>query len=446
MSLSPSSSKKYTTTLELLPTEIQCHILKCTQNLKTLNTLIRASPQYFSVFRASRESIISHVAWNSITPTVVPMALHALEQRDQRVIWSERISDEQQQQSTSTTSMTFRGPDDIPFRTWERLISFHRIVDSFILDFSSSRLVALENSIQLQSAQSSPVSSSQESDDDPEQEKLYISQIEYARLGRAFYRLDLFAGVFYDIDTTNMTFNETYNTLLERSVPFLETLPGWELDELLCVRSYIFEGLKNFLNQFEDEFMEIFLEKNHHIDWPAENTNTIDLENDKRAILFSDKGYRFLQEPWLEKCLGRGLKNLARMILPSSSASTFERKFFLLGADRFLPYSEAYHATGQLPSVFMSDALNMLRVCSKWWLEDGETNPTDEDERRFFQFSFRENNDIEKPNEAWSWAMNNHLPRTSRTWPGRDNHAAECWAYAIWDHDRLKRLGLITKT
>lgn len=401
MSLSQSSNNKYTMTLELLPTEIQCQILKSTQNLKTLNTLIRASAQYFSVFWASRESIISHVAWNSITPTVVPIALQALELRDQRLILSHRNQDpnfaaQHQQQRTTMTSMTFGGPDDIPFRTWQRLISFHRIVDSFILGFASSRLVALENSIQLQSAQS-PLPSLQESDDHPEQKgKLYISQVEYARLGRAFYRLDLFAGVAYDIDTRNMNFNETYTAILERSVPFLESLPVWELDELLCVRSYIFEGLKNFLNQFDDDLMEVFLNTAPLIDWQAENSDVIEPVNKVLAILFSDKGYRLLQEPWLEMCLGRGLESLSKLLLPSSSSSEtkFEDNFFLLRTDGFLPYSEAYHAIGQLPSLFMGDTLNMLRVCSKWWLADGETNPTDVDERRFFQFSSCEDNEL----------------------------------------------------
>lgn len=455
--MSPSQSSGRSTTLELLPTELQCQILKSTQNLKTLYILIRASAQYFSVFRNSRESIISHVAWNSITPTVVPFALHALEQRDQRVIWRSGTSDrafasrEQQQ-----TRMTLRGPDDIPFKTWERLISFHCIVDSFISDFASSRLVALESSIQFQQPSQPPLPSLQVLD--IEKGRLGLSQIEYARLPRAFYRLDLFANIFYDIDIRNMNYNQTYSAFLERSVPFLEGLRGWELDELLCVRCYIFEGLKNFLNQFDDKFMEAFLEMAPRIDWPA--ANTIDPETDKRAILLSDKGYRLLQEPWLEKCLGRGLKNLSRLIFPSSSSSssssadTFRDDFFLLGADRFLPYTEAFHAPVQQPSIFMSDALNTIRLCSKWWLAAGdeeETNATGEDEdegkeRPFFQFRFRQNNDIEEPNEAWSWAANNHLPRTSRTWPGRDNHDAECWAYVIWDDDRLKRLGIITKT
>ena len=473
MSPSQSSNNNKSTTLELLPNELQCQILKSTQNLKILHNLIRASAQYLSVFRASRESIISHVAWNSITPTVVPIALHALEQRDQRIVWRSRTSgtfsashewqqqqkQQEKQQQQKTTTMTFKGPDDIPFKTWERLISFHRIVDSFITDFACSRLAALENSFELQSCQSPLASPPKEFD--PEDAMLDLSQVEYGRLARAFYRLDLFANLFYDIDTRNMTYNQTYIAFSDRSVPFMKSLRGWEVDELLCVRSYIFEGLKNFLNQFEDEFMETFLEKAPRIDWPV--ADTIDLENDKRAILFSEKGYRLLQEPWLEKCLARGLTNLSRMLFPSSSSSspspssaatTFRDDFILLGADRFLPFSEYFHAPGQPPSVFMSDALNMIQVCSKWWLEDEETNPLrdededeDEDKRpRFYEFRFRRNNDIDKPNEAWSWAMNNYLPRTSRTWPGRDNHDAECWAYVIWDYERLERLGLITKT
>lgn len=292
--MTPSQSSKQSGTLELLPTELQCQILKSTPNLKTLHALIRASAQYFSVFKASRESIISHVAWNNITPTVVPIALHALAQRDQRIVWRYPTSDTflASKVQRQKTKMTFRGPGEIPFKTWKRLISFHHIVNSFISSFASSRLVALENSIQLQISLS-PLPSLQGSD--PEKAMLDLSQIEYARLARAFYHLDLFSNLFYDIDSRNMNYNQTCIAFLDRSVLFLESLPGWEVDELLCVRSYIFEGLKKFMNQFDDEFMEAFLEKAPHIDWPV--ANTMGPETDKRAILFSDKGYCLLQEP-----------------------------------------------------------------------------------------------------------------------------------------------------
>ena len=90
---------------------------------------------------------------------------------------------------------TLREPHEIPFETWERLLCFHKIVESFISSFASSRLVALENAVQLQTQSPSPHHSPERHPD--------LSQIEYARLARAFYHLELFGNLFYEVDTND---------------------------------------------------------------------------------------------------------------------------------------------------------------------------------------------------------------------------------------------------
>lgn len=64
-------------------------------------------------------------------------------------------------------------------------------------------------------------------------------------------------------------------------------------------------------------------------------------------------------------------------------------------------------------------------------------------------------NNIEQPNEAWFWAVKyGVLPRIcSRTEPlikpiqdGCDTNDCERWGYVIWDHARLERLGILTKS
>ena len=59
---------------------------------------------------------------------------------------------------------------------------------------------------------------------------------------------------------------------------------------------------------------------------------------------------------------------------------------------------------------------------------------------------------IEQPNEAWFWAkkVGGH-PRDYEDYrkgypcAGWDNHRLECWGYVIWDHERLKRIRILTK-
>ena len=392
------------THLELLPPELQCQILKSIPNLKALRALIRASPQYFQVYRTCRKSILSHVAWNQITPAIVPVALNALEQRDIRL------------RSSCTevfaSQRMLREPHDIPFKTWERVICLHEIVGSFISNFSSSRLVALENSIQLQTQSLSPYK--------PPERHPDLSQIEYARLARAIYHLDLFGNLPYNVDKKRLSSYEVHNAILGRSVTFLQSLQEWELEELLCVRSYMIERLKDYLNQIEDDFMKAYLKNTPYIIWPPVNSAS---QWNGRAKFFSDVGYDWSQEPWIENCLSRGLENLSKML----SASTLQDKFHLPG-DWGLP-----SANNSL-SPFMSNALQTIRVHSEWRLPA---------EMKFPELCFHDN--IEKPNKAWSWAMKFCVSRTYRTWPGVDNHDLEGWGYVIWDHERLERLGILTR-
>lgn len=137
------------TYLELLPTELQIQILEKIPSMKVLRNLLHASPRYFHVYRTSRKPILSHVAWNQITPAILPIALNALERRDHSKFRSNDTGLFESQKN-------IREPHGIPFKTWERLLRFHEIVESFISNFSSSRLVALENCIYPETQSSLP--------------------------------------------------------------------------------------------------------------------------------------------------------------------------------------------------------------------------------------------------------------------------------------------------
>lgn len=111
--------------------------------------LLRASPRCFQVYRTCREMVLSHVARNHITPAVVPIALDALEMRENRKFQRDRTE-------PFLSQKTLKEPHEISLSTWGRLICFHEIVDFFISGFTNSRLVALENSIHPQSQTSLP--------------------------------------------------------------------------------------------------------------------------------------------------------------------------------------------------------------------------------------------------------------------------------------------------
>lgn len=221
--------------LEFLPPEIQCQILKSIPNMKALQALLRASPRYFQVHKTSPRAFLSHVAWNQISPDVVPIALKALERRDNST-------------PPFASQRKVKGPHEIPYEIWKRLLCLHEMVESLISGFTSSPLVALETSIHPQTQSLSHESSSPE---------LNLSHVEYARLARAFYHLDLYENLFHGLGTSALSQN--FYQIPERATIFLQRLQDWELEELLCVRSYMIERVKDFLNKFGDDFMESFL-------------------------------------------------------------------------------------------------------------------------------------------------------------------------------------------
>lgn len=89
---------------------------------------------------------------------------------------------------------------------------------------------------------------------------LSLSQIEYSRLARAFYHLELWSHR-YDRPRSHGK-NDVF---LEQSTVFLQSLKDWELEGLLCVRNYFPERLKDYLNQLEDDFMQGCLENQPRI-------------------------------------------------------------------------------------------------------------------------------------------------------------------------------------
>ena len=251
------------TQLEFLPPELQCQILKSVSNMNALRALLRASPRCFQVYRTCRETVLSHVAWNQIISAVVPIALDALEMRENRKFQRDRTE-------PFLSQKTLKEPYEIPLNTWERPLCFHQIVDFLISGFTDSRLVAIENSIHPQSQTSlprkSPRRKKQEKKNISSSIYLSLSQLEYSRLARAFYNLELYSYLFYNLDRRGTGF---FDESLKRARAFLLSLRDWEFEELLCVRSYMIEGLVDFLNKFEDDFMEAYMRDRPYITWPS---------------------------------------------------------------------------------------------------------------------------------------------------------------------------------
>ncbi|ERF70789.1 hypothetical protein EPUS_08347 [Endocarpon pusillum Z07020] len=376
--------------------------------MKTLFALLRASPRYLQVYRTSKQTVLSHITWNQITPVVVPIALAALQQQEHRATQNNHGTLCETLENARQTTM--RKSYEIPLETSRMLLQFHENVEFFISDFVVSRLPIIENYLYPETSHLS-TKASWYGAASPKIGRA-LSQTEYSRLARAFYHLELYGSLFSRLDA-----EEDDTSVSEQSCDFLQSLKDWELEELLCVRDYLIERLTEYLNQVEDDFMQGFLEDEPHIietAGPDSRWNNVDW-------FFSDDAHGQFQEGWLQGCLSRGLEEI-RAIL---TADTSEARFDALGSTDLAPnpFGRALEA---LPT-----KLSPWRTCC---------SGNDCKNAKYID-------DAEKHNAAWSWAIKGR--RHPRSFPDYANNPSYTglrrWGYMIWDYERLESLGILSQ-
>ena len=393
------------THIDLLPPEVQCQILKYMPDMKTLRTLLRASPRYLQVYQTSKQTVLSHIAWNQITPVALPIALAVLEQQ-------ERHDEDLREILDNALQTTLRKSYEIPLETSKMLLRFHENIEFFISDFPISRLPIIENYLYPER----PHMLTKASQDEGTSPKLVraLSKTEYSRLARAFYHLELFSSLFFRLYEDD----EDYPSVIGRqSHIFLQSLQDWELEELLCVRDYLIERLTEYLNQVEEDFIQRFLKEEPHIiepKGPTSRWSNVDW-------FFSNSAHGAVQLQWLHGCLSRGLENIRVMLTADSS----EGRFDALG-DTSLPQITLLYALNSIS--------NEVYPWTKWCCGKRCKNAEG-------------NDDAEKHNAAWSWAVKGQgHPRSSSNYQNPYGFTGlRRWGYMIWDYERLQSLKVLSR-
>ncbi|KAL2219440.1 hypothetical protein M432DRAFT_353647 [Thermoascus aurantiacus ATCC 26904] len=393
--------------LEILPPEIQCHILKQIPDITTLHALLRASPRYFQVYRVFQAVVLSHVTRNQITPALLPLALDALEWR--RCRESPRDCAAVLAFLQNFRQKTPSQPRKLSLEISKELLRFHNnVVEFFISDFARNRLAVVDNYLHSRIPSESLTTSACETC------APILSHTEHFRLARAFYYLELYGNLCYHTppwDDDNIPYLE--------QLRFFDRLREWELEEFMCVQHYMFEKLSDYLNRVEDDCMQDFLEDEPYVIEPFGPNSRWERED----IFFSDLSQGRSQESWLEGCLTRGLRRLKTML----TADTFEARLDAFGPIH-LPDTTLTHVLWQLPPY------DYRYRASQDKLQPFDPNAEYRD-------------DSEKPSSGWSWATEAiRLPEDSMKYPSsKVLNGMRRWGYGIWDHWRLQSLGIFTK-
>ncbi|KAK2757994.1 hypothetical protein FQN54_004400 [Arachnomyces sp. PD_36] len=397
MSIQPIFCRNTPGSFDFLPTEIQCQILEQLSGLKSLLALIYASPRYFQVYRAFKAPILSGIIRNTVPPDLLGIAVDAHEQREKYRGDKRRdpaailayVNDYflEQKLPPLATSGT------LPLETSIRLLRFHEIVEYFISEFAIDRFALINAKL---------ISSKKSDADMP----VVLSSVEHFRLARAFYHIELFGQLFFTASETS----ENNAAVSNQAEPFLQHLRDFELEELLCVRSYLIDKLIVYLRQMEDEFVHEYMEQELYRVEPRYAYSR--WENDDR--FFSIDGRRDLQN-WMEDCLTIGLGALKAIF----TANTMDERFYNL-RHTFSPQGIWPAALNRLPRIVRP----LIRSQNqKVFVQDG----------------------FDRGNSGWFRLLSNgHHPRESSNYADAVQGPRRC-GYAIWDYDRMISLGLLTE-
>lgn len=367
--------------------------------LRTLWAMINASPRALRVYRTFKQTILSQIAQNALPPAILRIAIDAYEQR-------EKYKGDKRRDPTAVLTylrerffprdalpLTREG-ETLPPETSIGVLRFNETVEYFISDFTDDRLALLEEFLRSSGKRS--------------ELGAVLSPTEHFRLSRAFYLLELFGQLFFAASPSS----ENNPSVFEQATPFLEHLRDFELEELLCVRSYLLDKLIGYLSQVEDEFMHEYMERELYKIEPDDASCR--WEHDDR--FFSMDGHHDLQN-WLEDCLTAGLDSIRAMV----TADTMDDRFYNLRNTFF-------------PQGIWITALNTMPI-----YPDSQIQQPREIESLGKGFS----DDVDRGNAGWLRALSyGYHPRESSDYA--DNlSSSRRWGYAIWDYNRLLSSNLI---
>ena len=242
-----------TSHIEGLPAELQIDILKYLCTTRALRSLIYASPRYYQVFLAAKESILSEHIKNIISMEAMPDALKASsESRDPPYGLSFRDVEESLARFDEKLLNSIFMEMKLPVSESVRLIKLNNSITYHMEGFAGYTL----RNLYVCSMSIDPKLTTTSIDPNS------TSETEHIRLQRAFYRVDLFCYVFHSSDKFN---HRTHKQIASKAqeAHFLSRLPPWEVEEIACVWHYLRKRLELLFNGFEDNFVKTALEGSH---------------------------------------------------------------------------------------------------------------------------------------------------------------------------------------
>lgn len=205
--------------LEGLAIEIQLNVLRSLPDIKTLRSLVKASPRYLKAYESQQKSILSRVLARDIGPYILCEAYSVAE--------ASAINRLLDQDGSEVTKFVENyklkrdsenvAPECLPLQKLFFLAQLQNAIRYASLEFCIDALASAPGpTVQL------------------EQSKM-LSPFEVRRIHRALWRFELFCVLFRE----NERGDPDPFTCVDKSSLFLSLFPPWEVEEIACIRDFI---------------------------------------------------------------------------------------------------------------------------------------------------------------------------------------------------------------
>ncbi|CAD6567892.1 MAG: hypothetical protein ASARMPRED_001179 [Alectoria sarmentosa] len=405
-----------TSALESLAPELQLQILVNADTPDDLHALIQASSRLYQVYLLNKEAVLSGVACRQFHPAVISDALFfakisQLEQplpRDTVIELCKSYPGERHEETT------------IPIPMSVALCKLASNVRFFIEDYARNTLPIMEGlgrSLDLDVL----------TEYGPET-FVYSkpSETEIGRLQRAFCRFEIYRHLFarcssvLDHDLQGCSMDPSLTPAKQASL-FLEKFPDFQVEEITCIRDYIFRRLRGICSRLEDKAVDTL---------PPETLIFDHYDDVERAEwasgvwLFTSSGKAY-QNDHLEHLMSLGLSYLRRIF--ESTGEEHQDLFIRFIYPGLIRHLEKRFITTAIEALGRNPARGDTPLLAK-------TDPP-------FQYEVRTDVELDIP-DAWQWAH----PRAP---PLMLNEGAykglRDWGYVFWDLDRLRESGILER-
>lgn len=238
--------------LEGLPVELKVTILASLQDVPTLEALVKSSPSFHQSYFGQRQLILSAVLSTELTPNVLLEARY--------VFQAGKIQRGESEESWISDVKSF--PDD--YKAQLRGTSNERASEPSPL-WKVTDLETLLSIVKLQSSirdvskdfHRSTLSIHPTSGQDLEFQELSLN--ERRRIYRACYRFEIFSYLFANLIWSPLyTLDWSPEIGYQAGILFFSEFERWEVEEIYCIREYIYRAYDKIFRENEDELFKFF--------------------------------------------------------------------------------------------------------------------------------------------------------------------------------------------